>query len=64
MVELEWIRQALHDRRISVVAEKTGLSEPTIRAVRDGKGEPKFTTVETLARYILGSNPPAMERGE
>ena len=65
MVELDWIRQALHDRRISVVAEKTGLSEPTIRAVRDDADcNPTIRTLNTLAAYILSSTPPAMERGE
>ena len=55
MDEYEWIKSALHDRRISVVAEKTGLSEPTIRAVRDNpESNPTITTLQKLATYLKG----------
>lgn len=55
MAQLKWIRQALMDRRIPVVAERTGLSEPTIRAIRDGKNtNPTLKTLETLANYLIG----------
>jgi DNA-binding phage protein len=54
MTELDWIRGALADRRLSVVARKTGLSEPTVRAVRDGKGNPTLHTLNTLAAYLIG----------
>ena len=53
MHEFEWIRAALHDRRLSVVAEKTGLSEPTIRAIRDSdKANPTIATLARLAEYL------------
>lgn len=52
MKELAWMREALADRRTSFVAKKTGLSEPTIRAVRDGKGNPTIATLEKLAEYL------------
>ena len=54
MPELEWIRGALADRRLSVVAEKTGLSVPTLRAVRDGEGNPTVKTLNTIATYLIG----------
>ena len=54
MPEMEWIRSALADRRISIVAEKTGLSEPTIRAVRDGEGNPTLNTLNLIAAYLNG----------
>jgi transcriptional regulator with XRE-family HTH domain len=55
MNEFEWIRAALHDRRISVVAERTGLSEPTIRAIRDSdNANPMLSTLQTLATYLKG----------
>ncbi len=54
MDELEWIRGALADRRLSFVAKRTGLSEPTIRAVRDGKGNPTVATLIVLAEYLRG----------
>ena len=52
MKELAWIREGLADRRISVVAERTGLSEPTIRAVRRGVGNPTIETLNRLASYL------------
>ena len=55
MHEFEWIRAALHDRRISVVAERTGLSEPTIRAIRDSDtANPMLSTLQALAAYLKG----------
>jgi len=55
MNEYEWIKAALHDRRISVVSERTGLSEPTIRAVRDNPdANPTLATLQTLALYLKG----------
>ncbi len=53
MNEFEWIRAALHDRRIAIVAEKTGLSAPTIRAIRDSQdANPTLATLEKLAAYL------------
>jgi len=55
MQEYEWIRSALHDRRISVVAQKTGLSEPTVRAIRDNPDcNPTISTLEKLSNYLKG----------
>lgn len=53
-MDIEWIRQGLADRRIPVVSERTGLSEPTIRAVRDGAKNPTLNTIERLASYLKG----------
>lgn len=53
IMEFEWIRAALGDRRPSVVAEKTGLHVNTITAIRDGKNtNPTLATLETLAAYL------------
>lgn len=53
--ELERIRSALADRRVTVVAKKTGLSRYTITAIRDGKQEnPKLKTVQALDAYLAG----------
>lgn len=54
MPELEWIRQGLADRRISVVAKATGLSDPTIRAIRAGRGNPTIATLDKIAAYLIG----------
>lgn len=54
MPELEWIRAALADRRLSVVSERTGISEPTLRAIRDGQGNPTVKTLNKVATYLIG----------
>lgn len=54
MPELHWMRSALADRRLSVVSEKTGLSVPTLRAVRDGEGNPTVKTLNAIAAYLIG----------
>lgn len=55
MRELEWIRNRLADRRIPAVAKATGLSEPTIRAIRDNKNaDPKLSTLQALHDYLVG----------
>ena len=54
MKELKWIRDGLADRRPSRVAEATGLSIPTICAVRDNKGNPTIATLNKLAVYLRG----------
>ena len=60
MNEYEWIRSALHDRRISVVAEKTGLSAPTIRAIRDNEeANPTLSTLDALAHYLRNAGEKA-----
>lgn len=53
--ELERIRTALADRKVTAVAKKTGLSRYTITAIRDGKQEnPKLKTVQALDAYLAG----------
>jgi hypothetical protein len=53
--ELQRIRSALADRRVSVVAKKTGLSRYTITAIRDGHQEnPKLNTIKVLSAYLAG----------
>lgn len=53
-MELDWIKQGLSDRRLSVVSERTGLSIPTLRAIRDGKGNPTVSTLTVIAEYLSG----------
>lgn len=53
-MDLDWVRRALFDRRIKVIAERTGLSVPTVRAIRDGKGNPTLASIETVAAYLKG----------
>jgi transcriptional regulator with XRE-family HTH domain len=53
--ELDWIRSALADRRVSIVSERTGLHPNTIARIRDGKNEnPTLETLNKLATYLVG----------
>jgi transcriptional regulator with XRE-family HTH domain len=56
MLEIDWIRKALFDRRPSVVAERTGLHVNTIMRIRDGvEKNPKIQTLNVLAAYLNGA---------
>lgn len=49
------IKKALHDRRPSMVAEKTGLHVNTIIKLRDDKNpNPTLDTLEKLTLYFMG----------
>jgi transcriptional regulator with XRE-family HTH domain len=51
---LDMVREALDDRIIERVAERTGLSKTTIHAVAKGqyKKAPHTSTLRTLADYL------------
>ena len=38
LLPLDDIREALQDRRLTVVAEKCGLSHPTVKGIASGDG--------------------------
>lgn len=49
------IKKALHDRRPSMVAEKTGLHVNTIIKLRDDENSnPTLETLQKLTTYFLG----------
>ena len=52
MLTTEEIRKLLGDRRLDIVAKATGLAPLTIARMRDGKGDPKASTVEALSKYF------------
>lgn len=53
MLTLQEISEKLVDRRLSVVAERTGLHENTIANIRDGRSEnPAYTTLKALSDYF------------
>jgi hypothetical protein len=49
---LDEIREALQDRRLSIVGRRTGLHPSTIAKVRDKVGQPTYDTVKRLAAYF------------
>ena len=52
MIPLETIRDALQDRRWTVVAEKSGLSHPTVKAVATGNERISLNTWRKLSEYL------------
>ena len=53
MLNLETIIEKLKDRRLDAVHKATGLSKPTIMAVRDGKTTaPAYQTIKALSDYF------------
>jgi hypothetical protein len=57
MMTIEAIRIALRDRRISMVAEATGLHYNTIRGVRDNEAaNPSYKVLKALSDYLEGSS--------
>lgn len=49
------IREALRDRKLSVVAERTKLSENTLRRLMAGKVTPHRATLAILTAYLKGN---------
>ena len=55
MMYLEQIREMLADRRLSLVAEATGLHYNTVRAIRDDpEANPTYKAVKALSDYLQG----------
>lgn len=53
MLTLIEIAEKLKDRRLSVVADATGLHYNTIKSVRDGANHrPSYETVKALSDYL------------
>lgn len=55
---LAQVRAALDDRVATKVADATGLSSATIRAIRNGdQGNPSWKTLEKLSSYLNLAEP-------
>jgi|TARA_R100001244_G_C5118125_1_gene122833 hypothetical protein len=52
LIPIDDIRHALQDRRITVVAEKCGLSHPTVKGVASGNEQISLTTWKKLSEYL------------
>jgi hypothetical protein len=54
LLTVDEIRDALKDRRISVVADATGLTYPTIKRLADGLDvDFSMKTIQKISDYIL-----------
>ena len=52
LIPIDDIRHALQDRRITVVAEKCGLSHHTVKGVASGNEQISLTTWKKLSEYL------------
>jgi DNA-binding phage protein len=54
MLSFEEVQKRLKDRKISVVAEETGLSRPTLYKVMAAKdpGQIAYSTIQTISSYF------------
>ena len=55
LIPITEIREALQDRRITVVAEKCGLSHPTVKGIATGNEQISLTTWKKLSEYLSDS---------
>jgi len=55
MLELSKIREALMDRNLARVAEKTGIHANTLRNIRSGANtNPTLLTLQKISDYLAG----------
>jgi len=55
LIPIDDIRNALQDRRLTVDAEKCGLSHPTVKAIASGNEKISLNTWKKLSDYLSDS---------
>jgi len=55
LIPIDDIRNALQDRRLTVVAEKCGLSHPTVKSIASGNEKISLNTWKKLSDYLSDS---------
>ena len=55
LMPIDDIRESLQDRRLTVVAERCGLSHPTVKAIATGHEQISLTTWKKLSEYLSDS---------
>ena len=55
LIPIDDIRNALQDRRLTVVAEKCGLSHPTVKSIATGNEQISLNTWKKLSNYLSDS---------
>lgn len=64
MLTLELIRAQLQDRRLTVIAERTGLHPNTLRDIRNNEGcNPSHRVLSALSEYIKNSAQAVLRHG-
>jgi hypothetical protein len=63
-MNLDEIRQGLQDRRLSMVADATGLHYNTVRAISAGENKnPTHETMRLLSAYLSGQDIKVNQHG-
>jgi predicted transcriptional regulator len=53
MKNIEEIRKKLEDKRLHVVSRETGISYPTLLAIREGDNKnPQYKTIQKIINYL------------
>ena len=52
MLTADQIRKKLEDRRLSIVANKCGLTFMSLSRIRKNDGDPSYKTLEKLSKYF------------
>ena len=52
LIPIDDIRMALQDRRLTVVAQRCGLSHPTVKSIATGNEQISLTTWKKLSEYL------------
>tara|TARA_R110000787_G_scaffold130230_1_gene242177 strand:+ start:240 stop:431 length:192 start_codon:yes stop_codon:yes gene_type:complete len=55
LIPIDDIRSALQDRRLTVVADKCGLSHPTVKSIATGNEQISLKTWKKLSEYLSDS---------
>ena len=55
LIPIDDIRKTLQDRRLTVVAERCGLSHPTVKSIATGNEQISQTTWKKLSEYLSDS---------
>ena len=55
LMPIDDIRESLQDRRLTVVAERCGLSHPTVKAIATGNEQISLTTWKKLSESLSDS---------
>jgi|TARA_R100001198_G_scaffold56630_1_gene32335 hypothetical protein len=55
LIPIDDIRKTLQDRRLTVVAERCGLSHPTVKSIATGNEQISLTTWKKLSEYLSDS---------
>lgn len=57
MLDVEEIKRRLSDRKLTVVAERTGVHKVTLYRLVHGEALPAYDTLQRVSDYLEGTSP-------